>query len=212
MKNILMLSLTALTLILLSLSYGCSGTPDPEKPVDPCELDSNIPSINHIWTLYEGREIQQNGYYQNYPDDLVITSVDTINYEPGDPEWFDALTYEFGSEGDTIFVENCGTSQAPTYHILASYLQRIYTFDDSLDIRNDSFEFSNIAVVEDLLDEPEIQVTTEEGVSFPIVLTDLTSTNLTLASYFQDSFSHYWDPLNDTIYWSSFYEERRFTR
>ena len=104
------------------------------------------------------------------------------------------------------------TSQAPTYHILASYLQRIYTFDDSLDIRNDSFEFSNIAVVEDLLDEPEIQVTTEEGVSFPIVLTDLTSTNLTLASYFQDSFNHYWDPLNDTIYWSSFYEERRFTR
>ena len=58
MKNILMLSLTALTLILLSLSYGCSGTLS-EKPVDPCELDSNIPSINHIWTLYEGREIQQ---------------------------------------------------------------------------------------------------------------------------------------------------------
>lgn len=206
MKNILVLPLSLITFVLISLSYGCY---DEE---DPCQNSPNIPSINHFWTLDEGREIQQNGYYINYPDGLVITSVDTNSYVPGDQGWFDALTYEFGSEGDTIFVENCGTSDAPTYHVLASYLERIYTFGDSLDVRSDNFAISNIAVVEDLLDEPEIQVTTGEGNSFPIILTALTSTNLTLTSYFQDTFSYSWDPLNDTIYWSSFEEERRFTR
>lgn len=209
MKSILVLPILYIYIMACTNVCGCC---EYCGPPDCCDDDPNIPSINHVWNLYEGLEIQENGYYRSYPLDLVITSVDTINYEPGDPGWFDALTYEFGSIGDTIFVDSCGDSQAPTYHILASYLGRIYTFGDSLDIRNDNFEILNIDVVEDLQLDPLIQVTTEEGVSFPIVLSDLTSTNLTLTSFFQDTFTHYWDPLNDTIYWSSFYEERRFTR
>ena len=176
----------------------------------PC--NPGVPSINHLWTLTEGSELNSNGYYLDYPDVLVTTSTNTINYMPGDDGWFDGLTINF-KIGDNSITSGYNESTDPcdiTTHDFDGVLERIYDFSGIYDTTIENY-LVPIDDVDDYNEQPNIQIT-GDGYSYDLKVMILTDNYLELFKTQMNTFTHWWDPLNDTVYWSNYEETRKYNR
>ena len=180
---------------------------------DVCDEGSD-PTINKVWTFTEGSEVNSNGYYLDYPDGLVTTSTNTINYMPGDDGWFDGLTIFFMYDENNLFTNenDCGETDI---HDFDGLFRRIYDFGGVYDtiIANYVIPINNI---DEYNDQPNILIT-GDGDPYDLKVVSLSNeTNdgpgiLELFKSQMDTFTYWGDPLNDTVYWSSYDETRKYS-
>ena len=185
---------------------------------DDRDCKSGTYTINKLWTLTEGSEVNSNGYYLDYPDGLVTTSTNTINYMPGDDGWFDGLTIHF-KLGDNSFntgddFDDC----SQTTHDINDVFERIYDFSGVYDTIianyvvahediNDEYFYSDFSYSDE---QPNIQITGDNS-SYDLKIVNVTDVYLELLKSQMDTFTNWWDPLNDTVYWSSYDETRKYS-
>ena len=173
-----------------------------------------------FWTLTNGTEVSSNGYYLNYPDGIVTTSTNTTNYVPGDEGWYDGLTINF-KLGDNIIEDGCINCIPPctavvavdqrTFHSFEGELERIYNFDGIYDTVTENYV--NVDAQTNYINTQPTFLITGDGYTREVqFLEGLRATPLKLRSTSMDTFTNYWDPLNDTVYWSSYINTKTYTR
>ena len=173
-----------------------------------------------FWTLTNGTEVSSNGYYLNYPDGIVTTSTNTTNYVPGDEGWFDGLTINF-KLGDNIIEDGCINCFPPctavvaidlrTFHSFEGELERIYNYDGIYDTVTENYV--NVDAQTNYRNTQPTFLITGDGYTREVqFLEGWALTPLKLRSTSMDTFTNYWDPLNDTVYWSSYINTKTYTR
>ncbi|MFL2567257.1 MAG: hypothetical protein ACJ0QK_00510 [Flavobacteriales bacterium] len=196
--------------IYIILYPSCGGDED-------CE--SGTYTINKVWTLTEGSEENSNGYYLDYPDGLVTTSTNTINYMPGDDGWFDGLTIHFKLGDNSFNVGDDFDDCSQTTHDINDVFERIYDYSGVYDTIianyvvahediNDGYFYSDFSYSDE---QPNIQITGDNS-SYDLKIVNVTDVYLELLKSQMDTFTNWWDPLNDTVYWSSYDETRKYSR
>ena len=181
---------------------------------NPPACDPGLASINHVWTCTEGSELNSNGYYLDYPDGLVTTSTNTINYMPGDDGWFDGLTINFKTDGNYFISGSSGSDcGAQTTHDWDGVLERIYDFNGIYDTTIENYVVNAGGIIDwnGYDEQPNIQIT-GDGYSHVLKVMDTTEDYLELFKSQMDTFTNWWDPLNDTVYWSKYEETRKYSR
>tara|TARA_X000000368_G_C22845350_1_gene629566 strand:- start:67 stop:702 length:636 start_codon:yes stop_codon:yes gene_type:complete len=207
-----------LILPLLLFLVSCS---DEEK--GPCTSGDGLPSINHVWTCTEGSEGNSNGYYLDYPDGKVTTSTNTINYMPGDNGWFNGLTITFFAGEDPAIQSGDGFMSCDiTYHYFSGVFEKVYNYGGVYDTVNANYyvPIDEEGEAKDWANTEQPNILITEGDSYyyleviNITKNDYTGTGASLELFKSqmDTFTNWWDPLNDTVYWSSYDQTRKYTR
>ena len=139
---------------------------------------------------------------------------------PGDDGWFDGLTINF-KIGDNSITSGYTGRTGPcdiTTHDFDGVLERIYDFSGIYDTTIENY----LVPIDDVDDDydadiyfyneqPNIQIT-GDGYSYDLQVVNLNDNYLELFKTQMDTFTNWWDPLNDTVYWSNYEETRKYTR
>ena len=227
MKKLLYIFILPLTFLLVSCDddddHNCQfGEFSIHHPTVERGIELTEDFVNSsFWTFTNGTEVSSNGYYLNYPDGIVTTSTNTTNYVPGDEGWYDGLTINF-KLGNNIIEDGCdkydessalpdGVVDKRTFHSFEGELERIYNFDGIYETVTENYV--NVDAVTNYRNTQPTFLITADGYSREVQLLEgWRATPLKLRSIEMDTFTNYWDPLNDTVYWSSYINTKTYTR
>ena len=135
---------------------------------------------------------------------------------PGDDGWFDGLTIHFKLGDNSFNVGDDFDDCSQTTHDINDVFERIYDFSGVYDttIENyvvaiDDEDFDDDFSYSD--EQPNIQITGDNS-SYDLKIVSVTDVYLELLKSQMDTFTYWGDPLNDTVYWSSYDETRKYSR
>ena len=143
--------------------------------------------------------------------DITGETFEVVNPDDG---WFDGLTINFKTD-DNYFISGSSGSDcgAQTTHDWDGVLERIYDFNGIYDTTIENYVVNAGGIIDwnGYDEQPNIQIT-GDGYSHVLKVMSLTEDYLELFKTQMDTFTHHWDPLNDTVYWSNYEETRKYSR